>query len=95
MMTRPMQDRMGAGPSSAAAPPSAEVRETLRVQAGREVREALEMLIKLLSARKTKEAAQALESLRAAGGRPATDALAKKRPGELQDLIFTFGNDLR
>jgi len=95
MMTRPMQDRMGAGPSFAAAPPSAEVSETLRVKAGREVREALEKLIKLLSARKTKEGEQALESLRAAGGRPATDALAKKRPGELQDLTFTFGNDLR
>ena len=68
-----------------------EIRETARIKAGRELRETLGQVIRLQSRSKVTEAEGLLEGMRSASG-PASDALAKKRAGEMRNLTFTFGD---
>lgn len=75
-----------------AAEPPAAPRETARVKAGRELRDTLREAIRHESANRPTAAKAVMAEARASGTRPASDALAKKRAGELRECLFTVGN---
>ena len=63
--------------------------ESARVRKGQELREALGKVASLFANDKTRQAKEAYAAIDA--GPAAKDALARKRSGELRDLLFTFG----
>jgi len=65
--------------------------DTKRIRLGRELKQTLKEVCKLQSRDKVKAAAALLEAAAVDSG-SASEALAKKRAAELQDLTFTFGD---
>lgn len=84
-------------PRLAPSPPQQQAKDTMprgdtkRIRLGRELKQTLKEVCKLQSRDKMVAAAALLEEAAQRSG-DASEALAKKRAGELQDLTFTFGD---